>query len=182
MEAIHAILETDVEAIQKVKWKRMTEDDKSEIRSLVMYESQRLAEIEQEEALKAVQRPAQRRAYKLLRSLLTAAQNDQLTRCGYLHITGTMGGLYRLDPTHGKVYKCLSLGGRYHRVISFCFHDPNYVMPPADLTIGHMLWLLSDEGAFLAEANSTVWALSRWMRQRLGDNVEESRHYLTLAA
>jgi len=38
---------------------------------------------------------------------------------------------------------------------SYCLHDPENELPPADVTIGHLLLLRTDEPRFLRLANAT---------------------------
>lgn len=154
-----------------VDWDNVHEDDRREMASLLRWEIGRRSEMRE----RARTRPAQRRAYGLLRSFLTPSQNEMLTTCRYFYVTGSAGGIYRLRPRTGRISQVEQHGSRFFRITDYCFHDPDYGMPPADLTIAHMMWVLSDEPAFLAEANAsdvrstTLWNgewLSRLARRR----------------
>lgn len=111
----------------------------------------------------------QRRARRLLYTLLTPAQLARCRRDGTFVVTGSLGGRYRLNARCGHVEKVERHGRYYWRRWSFCYHeDTEDELPPADRTIAHMLTLTTDEGAFLAEANvqhrSDLWN-GEWRRQ-----------------
>jgi hypothetical protein len=108
---------------------------------------------------KRLRGPAQRRAHRLLRTLLTETQQRDLTRRREFFVTGSAGGIYRLLPRRGRTERVEKHGTRWYTKASYCLHDLDTVpleeqMPPADVTIGHLLLLSCDEPAFLATANA----------------------------
>lgn len=130
----------------------LTPEERREVGTLVLYALQQQAA-----------RRGQRRACALLRSLLSPAQQAEWRRSHKTFtVTGSAGGRYRLCPTTGGAWR-LARHGRYDiGVASFCLHDPERQVPPADETIGHLLWLLADEPAFCARANMTVRPHAGW--------------------
>lgn len=53
---------------------------------------------------------------------------------------------------------------------TFCLHDPEQVLPPADVSLAHLLMLRTDEPGFVSAANqyesrSMLWN-SDWLRRR----------------
>jgi len=100
----------------------------------------------------------QRRAMKLLRSLLPKAQREQLRRNRYFIVEAPSGNGYRFLPKLGMVERVARHGRRWFATHRFCIHDdqsdPAQAMPPADLTVAHLLLISADEGVFLATANS----------------------------
>lgn len=117
----------------------------------------------------------QRRAFRLLRSLLSPEQRRTLrTRKDFL-VTGSLGGSYRLSPRHGWTERVKRHGSRWFVQASYCFHDDrtnaDEAMPNADLAIAHMLLLVADEGEFLARANATARGGQLWN----GDYVRRMR-------
>lgn len=101
---------------------------------------------------------AQRRACRLLRSLLTDAQKRELRRTGCFRVTTPGGSTYRLLPRRGHVERVERHGSRWFTRKSYCLHDEEDAgkLPPADVTIGHLLLLTADEPRFLATANETA--------------------------
>lgn len=122
------------------------------------------------------------RAMALFRSFLTEAQRAELRRRRAIRIVGSAGGLYRLQPTTGSVGLLERHGSRWYEVVTYCLHDAPVAadepvtrglaaalgygaaailaatggrMPPADLSLAHMLLLLADEGEFRRLANAT---------------------------
>jgi hypothetical protein len=95
---------------------------------------------------------SQLRAQHLLRSLLSPAQRSTLHQSGVFIVQGSAGGVYRLCPRVAFIEQVERHGTRWFAMKSFCFHDPDKVMPPADVTLGQMLHILTDEPAFLATA------------------------------
>jgi len=125
--------------------------DYREVVALLQYELDR----RRWEADKKKRAKAQRRARALLRSFLTPQQKKHLRDRRGFFVRGSLGGMYRLHPATGTVYRVEKHGKRWFGVIRYCLHDEDNVMPPADLSLGQMLLLLSDEQAFLDEANAT---------------------------
>lgn len=115
-------------------------------------------------------RLGQKRALPLLRSYLTREQRRDLRRTRLFTITGSAGGVYRLCPHTGKVEGShLRLGKRTYCTKVYCYHDPEAILPAADVTMGQMLLILTDEPAFLAEANvSTPGWLPYRIREQIG--------------
>lgn len=104
---------------------------------------------------KVAQSAPQRKARRLLRSLLSASQLRSLRRSKCFVVVTPGGSTYRLDPRYGTAERVEKHGRRYFVRAGFCLHDEkdSDAMPPADVTIGHMLLLLADEAMFLATAN-----------------------------
>lgn len=104
-----------------------------------------------------LQSGAQRKARRLLRQLLAPSQRASLSRLGHFYVTAPSGSTYRLDPRLGRAERVEKHKGRYFAKRSYCLHDADDggKMPPADVTIAHMLLLLADEAAFLATANES---------------------------
>lgn len=147
-----------------VDWDQFDKPKQREIVTLILYEMRRL----QWEKVEEEQAPAQARALGLLRTLLTPAQLVRLRKTGWFYVTGSAGGVYRLRPETGAVLAVTRHGSRFYAHTRLCFHDPEGVMPYADITLGQMLHLRTDEPAFLAEAiptplNSSLWD-GAWLR------------------
>lgn len=104
-------------------------------------------------------REPQRKAMRLLRRLLSPAQRAQLRRLRYFYATAASGATYRLDPRRGHAERVERHGprGRWYVKRAYCLHDDQDAdaMPPADVTAAHLLLLMADEAAFLAEANES---------------------------
>jgi len=106
-------------------------------------------------------RSARRRAVQLLRSYLSDDQRHQLRARHGFRAVGSAGGVYRLDPTRGRVERVERHGSRWFAIRSYCLHDyaedapDQQRIPVADLTLQHLLLLSADEPAFLAAANAT---------------------------
>lgn len=111
---------------------------------------------------------AQPRALKLLRSFLTPKQRRQLRSSIVFDVVGSAGGLYRLAPLGSYIARLVERNGRRYAVLRYCFHDPETVLPPADVMIGTMLHLMTDEAGFLAEANASVVERRRRMAEEEG--------------
>jgi hypothetical protein len=95
-----------------------------------------------------------RRAYRVLDSLLTSSQSAMLRRNGDFLARGSHGGVYRLQPRYSNVWRVELYGSRYFIIAHACLHEHGErVMPPADVTIGHLLWLRADEPSFIEAAN-----------------------------
>ena len=132
-----------------VSWGEMTPEDIREVTALTMYEVQNRGEY------RAKRAKSQRRALNLLRSFLTPAQKKRLRDRSSFEVTGSAGGVYRLTPVTGTIYGLERHGKYWYGINRFCYHDTDRQVPPADVTIGQMMLLLSDEPAFLAEAHVT---------------------------
>lgn len=102
-------------------------------------------------------KPAQRKARRLLRSLLTPRQRAELRRLRYFYATTPGGATYRLDPRRGYAERVERHDRKWFVKRAYCLHDQcdEGKMPPADVTVAHLLLLLADEPAFLATANET---------------------------
>lgn len=100
-------------------------------------------------------RKAQRRAMRLLRSLLSPAQRAMLrTRSEFLAVCPS-GNVYRLYPRTGMVWRVDRHGKNWYVRTAYCIHeDKESGIPPADRTIAHLLLLLTDEEEFLRTANA----------------------------
>jgi hypothetical protein len=101
--------------------------------------------------------PSQRRAMRLLRGLLPADRRAELSRLRYFHVTTPAGATYRLDPRRGHAERVERHGRRWFVKRWYCLHDAddNGKLPPADVTIAHLLLLLADEPSFLGTANES---------------------------
>ena len=101
-------------------------------------------------------RKGQRRAMRLLRSLLTPEQRRRL-RTSKNVLVHTTGGTYRLWPGQGLAEAMERHGKNWYCRTQFCLHDEpdENAMPPADVAIAHLLLLMTDEGEFLRLANAT---------------------------
>jgi hypothetical protein len=96
----------------------------------------------------------QRRALRTLRRFLTPEQRKQLRNENRFRVVGSLGGAYRLEPCRGRVFGLERHGKNWYEAASFCMIDCGQgKVPRADTTIGHLMLLRADEGAFLAEAN-----------------------------
>lgn len=139
----------------------VTEPESRDILALYDYAVRRMR--------KSIPDPAQRKARRLLRSLLTPGQRATLSRLGYFYVTAPSGTAYRLDPRRGRAERVDRHKGRYFAKRSYCLHDAQDAgkMPPADVTIAHMLLLMADESAFLATANETRTDDQLWNREYL---------------
>jgi hypothetical protein len=94
----------------------------------------------------------QRRAMRLLRSWLSAAQREQLRRNRSFVARGSRGGRYRIVPGTGVTQRIERHGKRDYARSSYCLHPDEWI-PPADIAIAHLLLLRTDEAAFLRRAN-----------------------------
>lgn len=103
----------------------------------------------------------QKRAMGLLRSFLSPEQQRQLSCAKSFFVRGSAGGLYRLIPRTGNVELVEKHGKRWYVRDSYCLHDDEKAaadgrrLPPADLSLQHMLWLVAGEETFLATANAS---------------------------
>lgn len=148
---------------QSLEW-NLTTEEWVRLATLVVDEKKRRARVEKE------REAVQQRARRLLRSYLTKAQRKELRDRRHVRVIGSAGGRYKLYPGTGVAYGCELHGTRWFGVKSYCLHDADRVMPPADVTLGQMLLLLSDEPSFLATANMTdrrSWCLwnGEWLRR-----------------
>lgn len=107
---------------------------------------------------------SQRRAMKLLRSLLNDIQRRQLRESKSFRVATPGGNTYRLWPRTAHVERVRLHRSRYFVVDCYCLHDDDDddKMPPADVTIAHLLLLLADEPAFEAEANANTRRDQLW--------------------
>jgi hypothetical protein len=118
------------------------------------------------EYLQHRRRQGNRRALRLLRSLLDPEQRACLRRNRHFYVTAASGKTYRLIPGTGGAQE-VERHGRYWYVRDlFCLHPPrdeHPEIPNADTTIAHLLMLRYDERAFVREANRTqTWPVREW--------------------
>jgi hypothetical protein len=109
------------------------------------------------------------RSRQLLRSFLSEKQRREFSQNRQIVVIGSLGGRYRLYPHTGACKGLERHGKRWFAVRRFCLHDPEGLLPPADVSLAQMLLLLQDEAAFLAKANvteqrSTLWN-GDWLRR-----------------
>lgn len=151
-------------AAEQVDWDAMASEDVRMVLALTIYAHESIVRAARREK----QIGPQRRAYGLLRSFLAGGQLRELRSRRYFTVVGSLGGWYRLRPSCGHVARVEKHGSRWFERDRFCLHDPDNVMPPADVSLGHMLLLVSDESEFLALANrspvnSLLWD-GDWLR------------------
>lgn len=149
--------------LDDLKWNdgtTITQTERLDVRELFFYATSRR---------KRSDRAAQRRAMTLLRSLLSNAQRASLDHTTSFLVRAPSGATYRLSPRHGYVDHVARHGTRWYAQHAFCLHGsegPDQI-PPADLTIAHLLLLLADEERFLATANATTRNGQLWNRDYL---------------
>lgn len=125
----------------------VTTADRIDLNAIRAYRQRQLA-------YKHRDRRPQQKAMRLLRKFLSASQRTQLKRGKAFVVVAPSGHAYRLHPKTGSVAQVTTHGRRQFAAVRYCLHDdPEGKMPPADLSLAHMLLLLSDEAAFLATAN-----------------------------
>jgi hypothetical protein len=145
-------LSTGLIAPDFVDWDCMSQNTRNNVWMLSRYEIRRLRGLDQ------VRRRGdpQKRAMRLLRSLLTPTQLWWLRQRRHFLITGaTTGHVYRLNPYFGHTSRVTKHGSRWFVHTRFCLHDPEVLLPPADVMVGHLLLLRADEPRFLELANAT---------------------------
>ena len=115
---------------------------------------------------------AHKRSLRLLRAILSPSQRAQYRRQGDFDVVGSLGGRYRLRPAGQIVQKIEKHGKHWFSIKSYCLHD-EIGCPRGDVSIGHMLLLMTDEQEFLDKANHTDQYPDCWnpeymrrMRQR----------------
>jgi hypothetical protein len=141
----------------------ITTADLDHVMALTLYEASRR---------KRTRSKSQRRAMRLLRSLLSPGQLENLRKRESIRVIGSEGGVYRLYPKTGRAEFLERHGKREYGMRSYCLHEPpgDPPLPPADRTIAHLLMLTADEPSFLATANKTEsrpmgWD-SEWQKRR----------------
>ena len=162
LDIIHRMLDHEImpDDLSDHVWADGTQcgiDDFRDLVNLVLYERERLA--------KPKRAAAQRRAMGLLRSFLNAEQLRTLRNDRQFYVVGSLGGIYRIWPRVGLTRQVERHGKRLWQKTAFCLHDRGEQterMPPADLALTHMLWLLEDEANFLATANHTQERQMQW--------------------
>jgi hypothetical protein len=139
---------------------QMTKRQQKDIVSLIWIEAVQIRTAER----KRLMGPPQRKALGLLRSLLTDTQRSQLARSRNFRVEGSLGGVYRLWPKndHAHTEQVERHKTRWYVRASFCYHDPENELPPADVSIAHLLLISADEGEFLAKANKTLQGRNLW--------------------
>ena len=141
----------------------MTPGEWADVRTLRAYAMQ-LAEG------KAITNSApQRLAMRLLRGLLSNEQARSLNRSGDFLVPAKSGSIYRLTPRMGLAERVEKHGRKWFVKQAFCLHDERDEsrMPPADVTIAHLLMLIADEPGFLKTANSHRRDNQLWNRDYL---------------
>jgi len=164
-----AALVEDRVAPDDVPWHKFGEDLQRSIFEAVAHEKRR-----------RTRRRGQRRAMRLLRTFLSAEQRRTVASGGRFLVVGSLGGVYRLHPHHGAVERVERHGRHWFATVSYCLHDDGREMPPADLALAHMLWLLSDEAQFLAVANARPMMSELWNGEYLR-RIREARARRALA-
>jgi hypothetical protein len=116
--------------------------------ALVVYELRRLSSYKRN-----------RPALRLLRQFLTPEQQRQLrsTRAFDVEVGANR---YRLIPGTGAAQRLRRAGRVWRYDTMYCLHESEGVakqerVPPADLSLAHLLMLVNDEAGFLATANAT---------------------------
>lgn len=101
-------------------------------------------------------RAPHRRGMKLLRTLIPQSQREELDRSEGFVIQAPSGNFYRITPKYGCIEEVKRHGSRWFALRGFCIHDDrdDDEMPRSDLSIAHMLHILSDEQDFLKSANA----------------------------
>jgi len=158
-----------------VDWPQMSDRDRRDLIALVGYE------IRQQRLRRALRGRAQRRARGLLCSLLSTDQRAELGRRRYVTVVGSAGGIYRLFPGTRGAQRVVRHGRHWYAAASYCLHDPENELPPADVTVAQMLLLMADEPAFLATANATpsfLWD-GQWLRRLRARRREEAGRAVT---
>jgi hypothetical protein len=160
-------------AADQVDWSEFDIEEQSRVMLFVGWEVARLTEQRRRRS------GANRRAYKLLHSLLTEPQSAMLRRNGDFLTRGSAGGIYRLFPRLSAVWRVELHGSRYFWRAHACLHEHGeQVMPPADVTIGHLLWIRADEPGFIEAANWTVNTMlwnGEWLRRLRLARLERER-------
>lgn len=133
---------------------RITERETQTVFAMAMYELRLMRD--------KAQAPAQRKARRLLRSLLTTDQLRQFRDNHEFIVTGSSGGHYRLHARSGRAWAVEKHGTRWFQVAAFCIYTEGHEVPPADNTIAHLLMLTTDEPGFLSIANRFERRLMCW--------------------
>lgn len=135
-----------------VDWDAMTTRTRNVIWVLSRYEIRRLREISRERRRGS----PQKKAMRLLRTLLTPNQLWWLRNRRYFLVGGhKTNHTYRLRPQYGTVSRVTKHKTRWFVHTQYCLHDPDVKLPPADVSISHLLLLRADEDRFLSTANAT---------------------------
>jgi hypothetical protein len=136
------------------RWDALNEYDQRQVLALAEYE-RRFGRC-------ASRSPEQRKARRLLRSLLAPWERREWSRNGEFHTIGSAGGRYRIRPSVGHTWRLEFHGTRWFGVSRFCLHDEAEELPPADIAVAHYLLLRANEPAFLALANEHLWERQMW--------------------
>jgi hypothetical protein len=120
--------------------------------------------------------PGQRKAMRLLRSLLNPEKQRSLKRNRCFYVTSKSGATFRFWPKTGWSERVERHGSRYYVVSRFCLHDPEGLdkIPPADVIIAHLLLISVDEGRFIEMANEHEISRQLWNGEYLR-RVREAR-------
>ena len=105
---------------------------------------------------------AQRKAMRLLRTLLSPEQRRTLRSGRYFYVTTWSGVTFRFLPRCGFTERVERHGKRWYSRSHFCLHDDNEELPPADIVMAHLLLIISNEGKFLAMANEHETRRQLW--------------------
>lgn len=97
---------------------------------------------------------AQQKALQLLRRFLTREQRTELRKRIFFTVIGSAGGRYRLAPHGSRIASTTEINGRWYDATAYCYNDPEGILLPADVMLGTMFLLMTDEPGFLAEANA----------------------------
>lgn len=143
----------------------ITEEEQRHVCALGIYEMRLMF------ARSGRRRKAQIKAGRLLRSLLTPGELAELRRNRYFNVMGSAGGIYQITPETGSVRRVERHGNHWYTVQRFCIHEVEGDLPAADVSIGHLLFLKTDEPEFLRIANASRYRLpdcwnSEYMRRR----------------
>ncbi len=150
----------DPPEIDAVRWEDGTPATPEEFRDIVLLRAYAFRQIERRRRRAS---GPQRRALRLLRSLLSGEQLRQLRSNREFLATAASGNTYRIDPRRGITEQVTRHGRRWFVLRRFCLHDSEEgKMPAADLAIAHLLLLLSDEAEFLRLANATYMRDQLW--------------------
>lgn len=142
------------DAVDFVDWSEWSDDERRRCVVYACYEIRRRGT--------PVQRRGRRRALRLFRSWLSSAEREQLRRCGRIHVRGSVGGCYRINPYVGVTERVELHGKHWFRRTTFCYHDAESSLPDADVALAHYLLIRSDEREFILRANEHVPSWQMW--------------------
>jgi hypothetical protein len=158
---VYALLRAEIAAdgLEDIRWEDGDAITDAEIREVICLSAY-------EVTLRRRRRnPAQRKSMRLLWRHLSAEQRRQVRGSRYFYLTTESGATYRLYPCTGATHAVEKHGKNYFAMRGFCLHpddNPLDRLPPADLSLAHLLLLSCDEPAFLAEANCRLLNTDMW--------------------